>query len=150
MKCCSRYGWKWIIGLILSAMSLRVGTYSTYKVCKNTITTFSSSSHGIKSLDLQLLPQPLWLCLISCTSVINNKAMYFLYTYLLLKGQTSCFLHFSQKRWDVRNVSCVWASVLKLQRKQSLSITKVTRMYAGLHVQCMLFSSDFNQNWSAK
>jgi hypothetical protein len=72
--------------------------------------------------------------------------LYFLYMYLLLKGQTSCFLHFSHKRWDFRTVSCFGASVLKSQRKQYLSITKVTPMYAGLHVQCMLFSSDFNQN----
>jgi hypothetical protein len=42
------------------------------------------------------------------------------------------------------------ASVLMSQRKQSLSITKATQMYTGLHVQCMLFLSDFNQNQIAR
>jgi hypothetical protein len=94
--------------------------------------------------------QPLWLWLISCTSVINDKALYFFHIYLLLKGQVSYFLHISHKRWDVKTVSCIWASAFKSQRKQSLSITKVTPMYAGLYVQCTLFLSDFNQNQSTK
>lgn len=83
--------------------------------------------------DRQLFLRPRWICIISCSCLINVEISYFYSRAFLTNGEISCFLYLSRKRRDVYlAVSRDPARTLQVTQNNPMNL-------CNLHFKCLLF-----------